>query len=168
LQKKGKTIPNRIAIPIHDHLGRLVAYCGRAIDKSQIRKDGKYKMPANFSKSEVVYNLQRQPEETKVVILVESFISVWKLHQMGYPCAVAIMGSQLSVSQEKRLADSLGPHKRVICMFDADEAGKKCAEDCLNRLSRKLYVKVVDISPYAKKPHHLTSENLHACLCIKK
>ena len=167
LQKKGKTIPNRIAIPIHDHFGQLVAYCGRAIDKSQIRKEGKYKMPANFVKSEVVYNLHRQPKETKVLILVESFISVWKLHQMGFPCTVAIMGSQLSVLQEKLVTNFLGPHKRIICMLDADGAGRKCAEDFLNRLSPKVFVKVVNISSYAKKPHQLTSETLHACLCIK-
>ena len=168
LQEKGKTIPNRIAIPIHDHLGQLVAYCGRAIEKSQTRIEGKYKLPTNFIKSEVVYNLHRQQRETKVLILVESFISVWKLHQMGFPCTVAIMGSQLSASQEKMLAEFLGPRNRLVCMLDADEAGKKCADDCLIRLSRKLYVKVADIGTYAKKPHQLTSENLHACLCIKK
>jgi len=168
LQKKGKAIPNRIAIPIHDIRGQLVAYCGRAIDKNQIRQEGKYKLPANFVKSEVVYNLHRQPKETKVLILVESYISVWKLHQMGFPCAVAIMGSRMSNSQEKLIMDFLGPHKRIVCMLDADEAGKKCAEDSLDRLSRKLYVKVADISMYAKKPHQLTSENLHACLCIKQ
>jgi DNA primase len=168
LQKKGKTIPNRIAIPIHDHLGQLVAYCGRAIDKRKIKEEGKYKLPPKFSKSEVVYNLQRQPKETKILILVESYISVWKLHQMGFPGAVSIMGSELSVTQERLLTDFLGPHKRITCMLDADEAGKKCAEDCLVRLGRKLFVKVVDISPHAKKPHQLTSEDLHACLCIKK
>jgi len=168
LQKKGKTIPNRIAIPIHDHLGQLLAYCGRAVDKSQIRKEGKYKLPANFSKSEVVYNLNRQSVDTKALILVESYISVWKLYQMGIQSAVSIMGSQLSIPQEQLITDFLGPHKRIVCMFDADEAGKKCAEDCLHRLSRKLYVKAADISPYAQKPHQLTFENLHACLCIKK
>jgi DNA primase len=168
LQEKGKAIPNRIAIPIHDDLGKLIAYCGRAIDKKQTRKEGKYKLPTNFSKSEVVYNLNRQPKETKVLILVESFISVWKLHQMGFPCAVAIMGTRLSNSQEKLIKDFLGPHKRIVCMLNANEAGKKCAGGCFLRLSRKLYVKVADISPYAKKPHQLTLKNLHACLCIKK
>jgi len=165
LQEKGRTIPNRIAIPIHDHLGQLVAYCGRAIYKSQVKKEGKYKLPANFLKSEVVYNLHRQPKEAKVLILVESYISVWKFHQMGFPNSAAIMGSQLSVSQEKLITDFLGPNGRLVCMFDADEAGKKCAEECLIRFGRKLYVKVLDISPHAKKPHQLTSENLHACLC---
>lgn len=168
LQEKGKTIPNRIAIPIHDHTGQLVAYCGRAVNKNQIRKQGKYKLPANFSKSEVVYNLHRQPNDIKALILVESYISVWKLHQMGIPSVVSIMGSQLSHSQGRLIAEFLGPHKRIMCMFDDDKAGKKCAEDCLSRLSRTLYVKMADIGPYAKKPHQLTSKNLRACLCITK
>ena len=51
-------------------------------------------------------------------------------------------------------------------MFDADAAGKKCTIDCLNRLSDRVYVKTVDISPYAKKPHMLTLEQTHACLCL--
>ncbi len=60
LQSKGKTIPNRIAIPIHNQLGQLIAYCGCAVDKDQVLKEGKYKLPENFIKSEVVYNLHRQ------------------------------------------------------------------------------------------------------------
>ena len=166
LQKKGKTIAGRIAIPIHDHSGQLVAYCGRAVSNSQIKEEGKYKLPGNFIKSDVVYNLHRQKKDTDVLILVESFISVWKLHQMGFANSVALMGSQLSRFQEKLITSFSGPHKRVICMFDADEAGKKCANDCLNRLSGSVYVKMVDISSYAKKPHMLTLDQTHACLCI--
>jgi DNA primase len=168
LQKKGKTIANRVAIPIHDHAGQLVAYCGKAINKNQIKKEGKYKLPAKFIKSDVLYNLHRQKKDFKALILVESFISVWKLHQMGFSCSVALMGSRLTQAQEKLITGFLGPHKRVICMFDADEAGKKCTLDCLNRLSSSVFVKTVDISPYGKKPHLLTLEQIHACLCIKK
>ena len=166
LQKKGKTIGGRIAIPIHDDSGQLVAYCGRAVDKSQIKQDGKYKLPTNFIKSDVVYNLHRQEKDIDELILVESFISVWKLHQMGFSYCVALMGSSLTRSQEKLITSFLGPHKRVICMFDADEAGKKCTIDCLNRLSGSVYVKTVDISSYAKKPHMLTLAQTHACLCL--
>jgi DNA primase len=168
LQKKGKTIANRIAIPIHNQSGQLVAYCGRAINNSQIKEEGKYKLPAKFIKSDVVYNLHRQRKDTKVLILVESYISVWKLHQMGFACSVALMGSRLTGAQEKLITGFLGPHKRVVCMFDADEAGKKCTLECLNRLSRSVYVKTVDISAFAKKPHLLSLEQIHACLCLKQ
>ena len=42
---------NIIVIPIHDHQGQLVAYCGKAVNDDQIEKEGKYKMPVNFAKS---------------------------------------------------------------------------------------------------------------------
>jgi DNA primase len=87
---------------------------------------------------------------------------------MGFACVVALMGSRLTRPQEKLITGFLGPHKRVMCMFDADEAGKKCTLDCMYRLSSSVYVKTADISPYAKKPHLLTREQLHACLCIAK
>lgn len=166
LQKKGKFIANRIAIPIHDHLGNLVAYCGRAINNDQIKKEGKYKLPPKFIKSDVVYNLHRQTEETDTLILVESYISVWKLHQLGAANSVALMGSQLSEAQEKLITQFLGPHKRIICLFDGDESGNTCMLDCMKRLSSSVFVKAVDIAPYAQKPHLLTSEQLHACLFI--
>ncbi|HEA66289.1 MAG TPA: hypothetical protein ENI07_05645 [Desulfobacterales bacterium] len=51
---------NRIVIPIHDHQGQIVAYCGRAVNDDQIEKEGKYKLPVNFVKSEVVCNLHRK------------------------------------------------------------------------------------------------------------
>jgi len=45
-------------------------------------------------------------------------------------------------------------------MFDADEDGKKCTADCLERLSRKVFVKAIDISPYARKPHQLIPDQI--------
>ena len=55
LQKKGKTIPSRIAIPIHDTNNNLVAYCGRAIDETE----PKYLFPFGYKKNQIVYNLNR-------------------------------------------------------------------------------------------------------------
>jgi hypothetical protein len=165
LQKKGRLIPNRIAIPIHDHLGQLVAYCGRATGSKQIQAEGKYKYPDNFTRSEVVYNLNRQQEDVNTLILVESFISVWKLHQLGFPNTVALMGNRLTGTQENLIVDFLGPNKQVVILFNAETQYKGCIDDCLTSLSRRLFVKLIDISPYAKKPHQITSGNIHACLC---
>ncbi len=39
---------DRIAIPIHNEKGQLVAHCGRAMTEEQIEQEGKYKMPAGF------------------------------------------------------------------------------------------------------------------------
>ena len=48
----------RIAIPIHNEQGELVAYAGRWPGEPP-EGEGKYKLPAGFHKSHVVYNLHR-------------------------------------------------------------------------------------------------------------
>jgi DNA primase len=151
---------DRIVIPIHNEKGELVAYCGRAVTPEQTEEEGKYKLPPKFVKSAVVYNLNRQDPAAARLILVESFLSVFKLHELGFPQAVALMGSELSAEQERLIVEFLGRKGQVILMFDADESGRSCAEDCLKRLSRKVFVRVFDIDPKAKKPHHLSLHDL--------
>ena len=150
----------RIAIPIHNKDGELVAYCGRAVDKTQIEEKGKYKLPGNFHKSEIVYNLHRQKNGKNGLILVESYISVWKLYQAGFPTTAALMGSSLSKPQKNLIFDVLGPSGKAILLFDGDEDGKKCTIKCLNKLSPMLFVKAVDISGYGRKPHQLTYKQI--------
>jgi len=151
---------DRIVIPIYDEQKNLVAYCGRAVNDQQIEEEGKYKLPPNFVKSAVIYNLHRQMQDPEFLIVVESYLSVYRLHQLGHPNTVAIMGSSLSEDQERGIVRFLGPSGKVLLMFDADEDGQKCTEDCLVRLSSQLFAKAVDLSEYVKKPHQLTADQL--------
>jgi DNA primase len=157
-------LKDRIAIPIHNAQGQLIAYCGRAVDDEQKKDGGKYKLPKNFVKSAVLYNLNRQRENEDSFILVESFLSVFHLHQAGLGNALALMGSSLSEIQEALIVDCLGSRGKVMLMFDADESGQACTEDSLARLSRKLFVKALDLSPLAKKPHNLTLDQINELL----
>ena len=75
-------------------------------------EEAKYKMPPNFLKAAIVYNLHRQAPGTDLLILVESFLSVFWLHQAGYPNVVALMGSFFSPEQEGLISDLLGPAGR--------------------------------------------------------
>ncbi len=145
---------DRIVIPIHDHQGQLVAYCGRAANEEQIEKEGKYMMPPNFVKSEVVYNLHRQKGPNRL-ILVESFLSVFQLYQNDIENVIALMGSSIGEQQEELIVNALGFNGKAVLLFVGDEDGQKCIRDCLTRLSKKLFVKAVDITPYDKKPHRL-------------
>src|SRR6266853_3106331 len=63
------SMAGRVVIPIHNERGELVAYAGRAIDGSEPR----YKLPAGFHKSHVLYNLHRASSSTtqSEVIVVE-------------------------------------------------------------------------------------------------
>lgn len=153
----------RVVFPIHDSAGALVAYCGRALTPEQIEEE-KYKLPPGFFKTLVVYNLHRQEPGTRTLIVVESFISVARLHQAGFKNVVSFMGSSMSEEQEELLSSYLGGSGRVILLFDPDEAGQVGADDCLLRLGRKLYVKAVDLAPYKQKPHQLNHETLKVIL----
>ncbi|HUU41527.1 MAG TPA: CHC2 zinc finger domain-containing protein [Desulfatiglandales bacterium] len=150
---------DRVAIPIENVSGELVAYCGRGVTPDQIESE-KYKLPPGFNKSLVVYNLSRQPPGIKTLVVVESFLSVFRLYQAGINQVVAYMGSSMSDKQEDLIADFLGPAGQVILLLDADDAGNKGSDNCLARLSSKLFVKNLDISPLAKKPHLASEEDL--------
>jgi len=124
----------RIVIPIHDENGMLLAYAGRAVDDDT---EPKYKLPAGFHKSLVVYNLHRAKEregsKVDTVVIVEGFFGAIKVHTAGYPC-VALMGSSLSEGQ----ADLLCHHfSGFVLMFDGDEAGELATDECLIKLGRR-------------------------------
>lgn len=157
---------NRIAIPIHDDKNQLIAYCGRSITEEQSSEEGKYKLPKNFSKTRVVYNLNRLSDKTDVIIIVESFFSVFQLHQAGYSNIVALMGSELSQAQEDLILKILSPNARIILMFDYDESGIKCTEKCLIQFGKKRYVKAIDFEEYGIKPHNLSEQELQNLLKV--
>jgi DNA primase len=152
-----------IAIPIHNQAGQLVAYAGRWPGDPPA-EEPKYKLPPGFAKAAVVYNLNRQKKGEEVFILVESFLSVFILHQAGFPNALALMGSSLSEEQEALIVAALGPGGKAALLFDADDSGRLCTQESLSRLSGKVFVKAIDISPFAKKPHQLTPEQIKALI----
>lgn len=156
------TMKNRIAIPIHNTDGQLVAYCGRAVTDGQIEKDGKYKLPSNFNKSMVVYNLHAQPPGQKILIVVESYLSVWWLHQHGIKNVVALMGSTLCEPQKELIKGYFAgrPGGLILCL-DADEDGEKCTNQVFQELGSELFIRWIDIKPFAKKPHQLDENKIH-------
>jgi DNA primase len=62
----------RWCVPIHDVEGQVVAYCGRWVGKKRPKKEPKYKMPANFRKKQVLFNLHRVlAMQSSSVVIVE-------------------------------------------------------------------------------------------------
>lgn len=135
----------RCVIPIHNEQGELVAFAGHYPGHDPPEGEGKYKLPVHFSKSAVVFNLHRALPLAKTdgLIVCEGFFDVMELCEQGRENALAIMGSSMSDDQERLIADAVGTDGHVTLMFDNDEAGQKCAEDALVRLSRHVFVKVL-------------------------
>lgn len=151
----------RIAIPIHNVKGELVAYAGRWAGDEEIPEgEGKYKIPAGFHKSYELYNLNRIKEETKRVILVEGYASVWWLHQNGFHNCVSCMGSSLSKLQMEYIV------KRFVGLevfFDGDRAGEEGAQKVVESLSKRIWIKNVTC-PSGLQPDHIPFHELNKLL----
>lgn len=149
------SMAGRVVIPIHNERGELIAYAGRAIDSS----DPRYKLPAGFHKSSVVYNLHRAVEDNQrgAVVVVEGFFDCLKVCQTGLP-AVALMGCSMSEEQENLLASYF---RAAWLLLDGDEAGRQAVVEISGRLVRRMFVKVVDVGT-DREPDQLAEDELKA------
>ena len=152
---------DRIAIPIHNVKGEVVAYAGRFVGEPG-EDTPKYKLPPGFRKSQELFNIDRaikQPADMSLVI-VEGFFDAMKLHQHGCYKVVALMGSTLSSAQEELIRQHTNSQSHVIVMLDENEAGKAGREDIACRLSKFCFVRVYQFSQPDMEPEHLMAEDV--------
>jgi len=152
------SMSGRIVFPIHNERGELVAYAGRAIDEAAGER---YKFPAGFHKSAVLYNLHRVLEKDSGtdLVVVEGFFDCMKVWQAGFP-SVALMGSSVSELQTEILVRKF---PAAVLMLDGDDAGRAGAEDFIRRLVSQAFVKAI-VLPVGKQPDMLTDDELGALL----
>ena len=141
---------NRIAVPIHNRNGELVAFTGRWIgDPKDIPEhEGKYKLPKGFEKSLEVFNLHRAPAFGKrFVVIVEGIWSTLRLHHAGIP-TVALLGTSLTEMQAEHIASAGFNH--AVLILDGDDAGLSARPAVLEVLSKHLYVKTINLEEGVK------------------
>jgi DNA primase len=150
----------RLVIPIHDEAGRLVGYCGRSLDGNEPR----YKFPARFAKSRVLFNLHRAVAARQpAVIVVEGFFDCLKVHQAGFHSVVALMGSALSEPQRWLLVQH---YRQIILMLDGDRAGRLANCAISERLAHDCHVRSVQLRETVQ-PDQLSSQSLREILTQK-
>lgn len=151
----------RIAIPIHDSQGNVVAYAGRWPGEPS-EDTPKYKLPQGFRKSLELFNIDRAIKEPaeKPLVIVEGFFDCMKLHQNGWRKVVALMGSTMSAAQEELIRQHTGENSLIVVMLDENEAGRAGREDIACRLSRHCFVKVHVFDQPDAEPEHLFAEDL--------
>lgn len=152
----------RIAIPIHNERGELLAYAGRLIEDAEKSTSGveKYRFPQNFHKSLVLFNLNRVPEDADCIVVVEGYFSVFWLTQCGHDNVVALMGTSLSQRQKELICERF---KRVMLFFDGDDAGRKASFAIAHELAKSVWVRVI---PYLAdlQPDKVASSDLNDLL----
>ncbi|MCL2819534.1 MAG: DNA primase [Oscillospiraceae bacterium] len=135
---------NRLMFPIIDVRGNVIGFSGRRLDSG---KDYKYlnspDTPA-FTKSRNLFglNLAKKTKKGKL-LLVEGNIDVVMLHQAGFDCAVAPLGTALTSEQTRLLAHYT---ENIVVVFDSDEMGQKATLRALSLLERTgKNIKVVNL-----------------------
>lgn len=151
----------RIAIPIHDPEGQVVAYAGRHVGEPP---EGvpKYKLPPGFKKSAELFNLDRAKMVSPdlPLIVVEGFFDAMRLHQLGHRKVVALMGSTLSHAQEDLIRRYSNPQSQIVVMLDEDEAGRNARDEIAARLAKFAFVRIHAFRTEGHQPEHLTAEEL--------
>jgi DNA primase len=153
----------RIAIPIHNPEGNVVAYAGR-FPGEPAEDTPKYKLPQGFRKSLELFNLDRAGKEPGPLVIVEGFFGCMKLHQCGCRRVVALMGSTMSAAQEELIKRHTDRHGQVIVMLDEDEAGRAGREDIAVRLAKFVFVKVHVFDEDGQQPEDLSAEAVQQLL----
>ena len=147
----------RLAIPIHDEQGRLVAYCGRSVASEVPR----YKLPAGFRKSAVLFNHHRAAAVCgRRVVVVEGFFDCMRGYQAGFASVVALMGAALSPFQADLLA---GRFTDIVLMLDGDPAGQAGMHDAAAKLKRRCSVHRV-VLPSGTQPDQMSKEEISQAL----
>lgn len=119
---------NRLIFPIHDLLGRPVAFGARQIDRDDDPKYLNSPEHPRFSKSATLYGLhlaQREIQKQSTAIIVEGYTDVIACHMEGITNTVATLGTALT-RQHASILQRYG--SRVILLFDGDKAGQRAAE----------------------------------------
>jgi DNA primase len=120
---------DRVMLPVLDRQKRVIGFGGRVLDPTV--KDRKYVNSPDsplFHKKEQLYGLHAALDpirKSRVAIVVEGNFDVLSLHEAGIECAVAPMGTALTVEQAgllRQVADS------VVVVFDGDAAGQRAAQ----------------------------------------
>jgi len=136
----------RIAFPIHNAKGELIAYSGRWASDELPEDVPRYLLPKGFQKNLVLYNMHRVLEarennpDLDTIVIVEGFWSVLRLHSENVPC-VSTFGDSVSEAQVELLVKH--GFKHVILIFDGDEGGSVGTQSSLPILAEHVFVKTI-------------------------
>ncbi len=123
---------NRAMFPIQDIFGRTIAFGARLLDDD--KNQAKYinsPQTTLYDKSRVLYGLYQAKNaimQQDRTIITEGYADVITMHTFGFKNTVSSSGTALTDLQLSKLAHY---SKRLLLLFDGDDAGIKAAERAL-------------------------------------
>ena len=142
---------DRLMFPIIDVRGNVIGFGGRIMKKDD--NAAKYlNSPETliFNKRKNLFGLNIA-KKTKLdyMILVEGYMDAIALHQYGFDCAVASLGTSLTEEHAVLLSRYT---ENVVLIYDGDQAGQRAAQRAIPMLEKAgLQVKVLQLKD-AKDP----------------
>ncbi len=132
---------NRLMFPIIDVRGNVIGFGGRVMDNSEPKYLNSPET-AIFNKRKNLFALNfARKSKLDRIILVEGYMDVISLHQHGFDCAVASLGTALTEEHANILAKYT---KQVVLTYDGDEAGQNATRRAIPMLEKAgLMVKVL-------------------------
>jgi DNA primase len=121
---------DRIMFPIRNPKGQVIGFGGRILDQGEPKYLNSPETPL-FSKGNTLYGLfeARQAIRAQEYVLVcEGYMDVVALAQLGFPNAVATLGTACTANHVRMLLRQVD---RVVFAFDGDSAGQRAAQRAL-------------------------------------
>ncbi len=127
---------DRVIFPIRDDRERPIAFGGRVLPGADDSKGKYWNSPESdlFHKSKELYafdHARQTIRKTETAIVVEGYTDCISCHQYGITNAVATCGTALT---EQQVAKVKRFGRRVVLVYDGDEAGQKAAERAVTRI----------------------------------
>ncbi len=124
---------NRLMFPIIDVRGNVIGFGGRVLDNSTPKYlNSPETIVFNKRKNLFALNLAKK-SKAGFLILVEGYMDAIALHQYGFDCAVASLGTALTEDGATLLSRYTD---RVILIYDGDSAGQNATQRAIPILEK--------------------------------
>ena len=129
----------RVMFPIHDELGRTIAFGGRILGaKSEgVAKYVNTRDTPAFNKGKHLFAYDKAKESmaaTAEAIVCEGYTDVIAMHEAGFTNTVAALGTAFRLDHVRLMERQRV--SRIVCLFDGDAAGQRAAERAVRYLDK--------------------------------
>ena len=124
---------DRLMFPIIDVRGNVIGFGGRVLDNSTPKYlNSPETIIFNKRKNLFAMHLAKK-SKLDYIILTEGYMDAISLHQFGFDCAVASLGTSLTDEHANLLSKYT---QKVVLTYDADEAGQNATRRAVPMLER--------------------------------